>query len=313
MTFKKSNLFLILIVFAVQFVFSSCKEKVDLKLDLQKGEKFKLKMISKQKTKQTMFGKEMESDSDMEMGYLYEVLDSGKDHMVIKSTYDSIKFSMKSGVGDVEYDSSKKDQPKSPMTSAYSALLGSSFTMKVTPEGKVTELKGADEIISKMIESTETLEEPMKEQMAANFKKQFGKEQLKQQMENAMKIYPAKSVGVGDTWKKQVEMMIGFPVLIESRYKLTKITDDSILLDVDSVLKENPKGEALKMGHVKAQYAITGTQKGTMQIGRKSGFITASEMDQDFKGEIKMEGGPGLPEGMSIPLEVHGKSIIKAY
>jgi len=133
MTLKKSVLMGLVIVLAlgaiVQDVYSA-QEKLDLKLNLKKGQKFGLKMVTDQKMSQTMMGQQQKMNQMTAIGMSFGPM------------------------GVMEYDSTKPQQPgaDNPMSAMYKAMVGHSFVMKLTPKGEILEIKGIDEMIAKMID-----------------------------------------------------------------------------------------------------------------------------------------------------------------
>jgi len=53
---------------------------------------------------------------------------------------------------------------------------------------------------------------------------------------------------------------------------------------------------------MKLTQEVTGEMKGTLELNEATGWIMSSSMDQQYSGEIKIEGNPQLPEGMIIPM-----------
>ena len=147
-----------------------------LELRLQPGQKHRLRIISEEKVSLTMMGQRQDINSISTVGLEFEVEQIDANSIAwIKATYLTFREKGGSAAGQMEYDSTKPDDPFAPTYNAfaptYSAMMGQSFVMKVTPEGKMVELKGIDEMYLRMAETIvegedETMRRRARERMA---------------------------------------------------------------------------------------------------------------------------------------------------
>ena len=87
---------------------------------------------------------------------------------------------------------------------AYNTLIGRSFQMRLSQDGKVLSVKGMndawDEIEQRFMEQS-----PLAGSMLKNMKKQFGDEAMRSGQNDYWGYLPGKKVRVGQTWKKPYE------------------------------------------------------------------------------------------------------------
>lgn len=316
MTLKKSVLMSLVIVLALGAIVSdvySADEKLDLKLNLKKGRKFGLKMVTDQKMSQTMMGQQQKMNQMTAMGMSFEVLavdDNG--NMSIKTTYQTIHTRMEGPMGVMEYDSTKPPQPgaENPMSAMYKAMLGQSFVMKLSPKGEILEIKGIDEMIAKMIEKMAP-NEATKQQMKGMMKSFINEDKMKETSGTMVAALPQKPVGIGDSWTNKISVAIGFPMEIDTTNTLTDHKKGIITIQTNANIETGDDAKPTAMGPMKMTMKMKGAQKGTIQIDAATGWIVRSKMDINFTGEFKTEPNEQMPQPMTIPIALEGVTTVE--
>jgi hypothetical protein len=296
---------------AVSIVTSSdsATDKIQLRLRLQKGESYNLRMTVNQKISQNIQGQQQDMTQTIGTGYLFNVADVNENEMAsVKVTYRSILFRQDGPMGTIEYDSSNPPAAVPPMAMGFAALVGQSFSMIISPEGHVKSIQGVDAMLTRMMKQFDLPDDSMRDSVEKNLREQFGDEALKESMENLMAIYPDKPVGTGDSWTKKVIISKGFPFILDNTWTLKTRKDGVSIIEVSSKISANPKAAPIVMGTMKLSYDISGKQKGTMELQEATGWIRRAESTQEFSGRVKMEDASQMPEGMSWPISV--KSVI---
>lgn len=280
-----------------------------LRMRLKKGKTYKVYVETDQIIHQTMQGKEMETKQQIGFGFDFTTLDVARNgNMKVKVTYNTIRFRMRNPMGaTVLYDSTKPDPPTNPMVKGFAGLKGQSFQVSFTPMGSVLEISGLDTLITNIIKSLKLPPGPKAKMAEDQLKKQFGNEAMKEMMENMMSIYPKNKVGVGSTWSKRVVVKSGFPLIMDSTYKLTAYKGENAVLDVMSKVYPNPKGKPLFMGPVSMRYALGGTQKGTSEVSTKTGMSAVALLHQQMAGSMHLKTNEG--KSMTMPMRI--KSTVR--
>jgi hypothetical protein len=265
-------------------------------------------MSTEQKTEQEMMGQKMNMDQSMIFGYSMEVKEVDKDHnQTILVHYDRIKMEQKSENLNVLFDSELPETADTGMAAMlakpFRALLGNGYTMVMQPDGSVTSITGIESmieaIISKMTEGTDMPEENVA-QMRQQMGMQFNEEMLKNNMEQGFRFYPSKPIKKGDTWNIKYTMKGGLPMIINTTYKLTKVSGSKAFVDVDATITVDSTQQM--MGKV----TMDGKQTGKIQIDIPSGLTTRADLKQDIN--MKMSAmGMEMPAKMSSTIVIEGK------
>ncbi len=239
-----------------------------LKFDLDKGKKYgyDIEMNSSQNYQGRDF------NSKMNFGYDMEVLDKTSEQTTIRATYTRIAMNIASPGGDISLDSDQplKDtatngeiDPSTMMKQMFATMKGKSFTMKVAPDGSITEITGVNEMAEAMANSM-NLPEQYKQQMRAAFTQQFNNESLKQSFGNAFNIYPNKPVKPGDKWEKKANVNVaGSPVMSTTTYTVKEVKGDRVSLDLSADINNG-----------------SGTQSGTMVVDAETGLVIEGTTNQ---------------------------------
>jgi hypothetical protein len=159
----------------------------------------------------------------------------------------------------LEFDSAKKDGDFNPLTAAFGALVGQSLTMKMTPQGKITEVTGADELAKKLGAAIPGAEEQIKQQL----------KETENQVGQLVANFPDKPVDNGDTWTAKMKMGGATPMTVDATYTLLDRTGDEALVGFDG----------------KIEGALTGTMTGTMHIDLKTGWTNSANMKMKVSGK----------------------------
>ena len=282
-------------------------EKRSYRLKLEKGKKYYFRMITKQEISQTAMGRQQSVEKTIGMGMDLDVNEvDANGAMLVDYTYSWMRWGQKGQMGEMVYDSSKKDTPVPPMMQGFAALIGEGFSLKVTPKGQVKAVRGLKRVrenISKKLPAGR-----MREFMMKSMEQYLSDEAVKQFNESWMAMYPDKPVGVGDSWSKKVVLSQGFPMVLESKWTLKGRKKGVAIIEVSSTVKTNPKAKPMEMGTHKVSYEFSGKQQGLLEIQESTGLIIRSKINQEMSGQTKVEvAAPGAePRTMTTPMKIKG-------
>lgn len=303
-----------LLPFVFMMVIFSVKlfgQGIDLKLKLKKGDVFTIETTTDQLIQQDVMGQKQEQTQVTTFINRYEVTESQDDLYTMKVTYTDVYVSMKTPMGDMEYDSKNPPADISPALQGFAGLKGSYFTMQLNHKGEVKKVEGVDEMLDKMINNMDIPSDDMRAGIKENMKTQFGDEALKSSMERSMAIYPDKSVKKGDSWKKNTSMSMGMYADIENTYTLTSIEGNKANVKVASVVSSMEDNKGMEIGGMKIFYEVGGKQVGVIELDIQSGLTRSSSIDQDLSGTVRLEGNPQLPDGTTWPISIKSKISTK--
>ncbi len=300
------------IILASLIIFSAFSlnygKKVELKLNLEKGDKFYVLTLTEQDITQTMMGQEIKIGQTIEMGYNYDVVDVlSNGNYKIKSTYTKIGYKQDSQYGSIDYDSDNADAEASGQAKAFAALKGLSFSFTCDEKGNVTEVEGTEDMLNAVIASYgDELTEAKKEEVRKSLKGQFGDEAMKSTLSNVMNIYPEKKIKVGSSWSRDVNLNVGMPMILANTWTLNSVKSGKALISVETAIKTNSEAKPMEVQGMSMKYNLSGTQTGEMTVDIKTGLTEKSVVDQEFGGKMIMSGGM-LPETMKVPITIISK------
>lgn len=304
---KKYTFTLSILVVLLAFVISSCSQsgggsstdKVTLELKLEKGQEFKMVSETDQDISMKVMGFKNDMHQAMSFYTKFDVLGEKGEGYEMKVTYDRIKYKIESGMMgslidyDSEGDGESSDNPMmAAMDDGFDVMVGKSFNIVMSRQGKVESVSGLDELMSAMQEKSGGAEA---QTMSAD--------DLEKMMQNMIAIFPKTQVGVGDTWGSKTKLGGQYPMEMETDYKVEEIDANKVYLNVEAEITmdsemELPDGVgSMNMG---------GEMEGSMEVDRKSGMVLSSNMTMDMKGNVKA--GP-----IDTPIEIESTITIKPY
>jgi len=324
-----------------------------LKLRLQPGQKHRLRIIREDKISLTMMEQrqDINSISTVDLAFEVEQIDANSIAW-IKVTYLTLQEKGGSAAGQMEYDSTKPDDPLAPTYNAfapmYSAMMGQSFVMKVTPEGKMVELKGIDKMYLGMAEKIvegedESIRKRAKERMAdgaeeraerliENANQRYGsrkkreeavsdmikknpfftEEKIRGTVGNVIMPFPGGFVEIGDSWQGKAVLPAEAPIDIDLAYTLKQIKQGVAVVGISSKIELVDEPTTTKdnpLGVTKA--SMTGSYEGSVQIDSGSGWTVRKNATMRCSGEMKMPPNEQTPQEMTLPISMESITTVE--
>jgi hypothetical protein len=273
---------------------SSTHGQANLSMRFQTGERYLYDYHMKQVITQTIQGNSIVTQQENGSYYEMEIKNFDNNIYTVLFTYKRTSMKIANTAMNIEYDSAKSQNANNPITAPMAALVGQSFTMKMTPKGKVLEVTGMDELIDTITETLPKIPGQTNEQIQGQLKKTFGNDAMKKMMEMAFKVYPENPVKINDSWEDKVTLEAIYPIELTNKWTLKNITAESAVIDVHSILTSNAHFE---MNGVKAMTNLKGSQKGEIVIEKLNGIIKSSKVMQNINGSLTMS-------GFEIPIKI---------
>jgi hypothetical protein len=280
------------------------QQKVSLEHKYVPGQ-YVLTMDQRAKTTTSMMGQRIPSDVTMETAAQIDVSKpDDKGNKTIKFTYKRVTQTVDAGGMRMSFDSAKKDQTPSPLASM-GKMVGSTITMTVDKDGKVTKVEGVDEMMDKMTEGN-----PAAAGMMKDMKKQFGPEAMAQMISSSRQFLPEKPVAPGESWTSSATIpmpMIG-EAKTEMKNKLTEVKKvdgrEMAAIAFEGTTKSEG-GEAVGDENVQMKMSSMDIkQKGTVLVDTENPMIQQSTMSQ--KGTMTMSAGAAQGQEMQMKIEMDG-------
>jgi hypothetical protein len=251
---------------ALLLALPALQDKVELRWKWTKGQELVYK--STQKMVMEFGGAPMEQH----MGYTYsmtvaDVTDAGEATLTIKYLAVVARGSVPV---EYDYDSEKdKEAPTEGPAAMQAKMVGQSFTMKLTPLGRVTAIQGYDKVLEAMMKGAPE-DNP---QVRMQLKQMYNDDAFKGTMQQMFPPLPEGKVGKDDPWKSEyivkVPMLGGMTFSQDS--KVTDVKEGSAHFDQDLKVemkggdKDNPLAGLMELKEAKGKAsAAFSTEKGCM-------------------------------------------------
>lgn len=193
----------------------------------------------------------------------------------------------------------------------YTSLIGKSFDVKIGQYGKVKQVTGMDEIVSKIFTEMNIKDEKEKEDIKKAMKEQFGDDAITKRIERITAVYPNKDVTMGQDWQEKRDISTQFPVEAENKYSLKESSDGTSDISLEGELKEKEEAEPTVIDNIKVSYEdMKGTQKGNISINEETGMIKRAEIESKFSGKMKYTSDDPNMGSMIFPITVEEKTRV---
>ncbi|HEV3027591.1 MAG TPA: DUF6263 family protein [Planctomycetota bacterium] len=274
-----------LLIAALLLVQPAAQDKVELRWKWLKGEELIYKSV--QKTQLEFGGQPM----DQHMGYTYsltiaDVSESGEATITVK--YLAVVTKGNGPTGEYDYDSEKDKEPPAEGPAAMQAkMVGQSFSMKMTPTGRVTDVQGYDKVLEAMTKGSGEEAAAVRAQL----KQMFNNDTFKGMMQQMAPPLPDEKVGKGDSWNNEFQvkmpMIGGMSFTLKSKLGDLKDNNAHIEQDIKVELKGGDKDNPLaglveiKDGKGKAT-SVYSIEKGCFLSQKSSMDMTISVQGQSM-------------------------------
>jgi hypothetical protein len=156
----KKNITVLFAIFALILfaTISLADDRIDLKLRLQEGKFYNIMVVTEQNITQGLEGQQQSVKQNIGFGYSFNVLKvEPNGDASVKVSFHSVYIDHKGPDGNFEYDSTKPPEKiDNPAIEIMSSLVGLNFEMKMSPNGSISEIKGTDDMVNKIVSKLES-------------------------------------------------------------------------------------------------------------------------------------------------------------
>ena len=270
-------------------------EKVELRMKLQKGQKFAFRQTMDMTQDMDMQGMQLSTVMKMTSDYVYDVLDVTEAGTAdVRISFGRVHGSMENPMfGAIEFDSEKEaEETGNPMidamAGAFTVTSGLSVEITMDAKGEISSVRGVEKLVEKMLEAN-----PMAA-MGGMDAESMG-DQMKENLRSLTGDYPADAIGVGSTWEISRNMsQMGMEISMSSKNKVTSLDADAVVVDAD-ITGDMGGGQMAQMFTVDD---FSGTS--TTTISRADGLVKQSTAKMKMKASIN--GGAQGQGGMVMDI-----------
>ncbi len=284
-------------------------DTVDLKWKFEKGKTFYQELTTETKQTMKVMGMDIVQNQKQTFYFSWTPKEEDKDkNWIIVQKIEGIKMDIDIGGQKVTFDSTKDTGVNNPLSDFFKALVGSQFTLTVSPDFKVTKIEGREEFLKKLVTANQQME-PMLKTILSD-------DALKQMADPAFSVVPNKPEKKGESWSKESKLNMGPIGTYETNYKYTYEGPDEkdkalAKIKVDTTLKYIPPAEGttsqlpfkIKKADLKSSDAT-----GTVLFDVAKGRVASSDMGLKLDGKLSIEIGGMTSE---VDLSQQQKTTVK--
>lgn len=297
-----SLLALLLLISVLIVPNAAADDAVLLRLNVKQGEVFHMNTTTTQKTTTRVSGQDVDVEQNMEFGVAYSFDRVQPDGSLdVTCTYETIKFSVKSSMMELMYDSKAPKKSDKQLAKAFGPMVGASIQMRMSPTGRVLEVKGVKELTTKMFASmSPTQRQDMEKWITAQSNSNTIMAGLNQ--------YPENPVRIGESWNTQTAVDLGFPVNVRTTYVLKGSQGGSNMIGVNAEITSGPPKTAAKGAATPSH--LKGSQSGTVEVDAKTGLPIRGRIGGKISAEMASE-----QNGKTVitPVTIETVVVTKAY
>ncbi len=278
---------------------SDASAAVQLSLKLQKGKTYYQRVVIDQRVAQTVMGQEQAMDYIIGLGQKLDVLDvDGQGNMQVRHTYIWSRFKQSGPMGQADYDSS---QPAAAVAGAegFAALVGQSYVIKVSPQGKVLDVNGVEAVAESVQKKAGGMNVTSAESPLSFL---LTKQGIVETEEGLLAVYPEGPVEVGASWTEKKVTKQGLAMITELKWTLQKREGGVATVAEAASVKSDPSAPPLDAGTAKIKVDVSGTEEGTLEVEEATGLIKINRSRQELKGQMNVGASAEGPfDMMKIP------------
>ncbi|PJB77364.1 MAG: hypothetical protein CO090_08845 [Acidobacteria bacterium CG_4_9_14_3_um_filter_49_7] len=302
--------FAILLIFFTAF--PATADSLNLSLNLKKGNHFITTLTSTQAVIRDVGGQQTQVDNSTEMTLSFEVTGSDEKTYTITMRYTHIIVSSRGAGWEFHYDSTPSTDSGSTdskqMNIFYKSLLNQPITLVIDRlSGTIKSMSGWDKlgkhVVEELRQGTATDRQKLTDMLISSIKNGIVNG-------GATSVFPSlagRTIQKGSQWQIQDTLPTFSGLALRTTYKVTDLFPDRVTLSVSSSLSTSPTATVIATGATKTQYKLSGTQKGTLVVDRKTGWVTQTHVNQELEGTFTM-----IDMGLTIPVTVSGKTDIQS-
>lgn len=307
------KLFFVLMAFSAASLLYCCKgtnspDGLNLKFNLQKGEKFLYTAGMDMHSRQNVMGKDMDVNTRMDMAYTFDVTGDSAGWKQVNATISKIAINMDAGGMQIKFDSddpaaADSTNPMAKVGKIFGAMKGGQFGFTMNEKGKVGNVTGIREMMEHAVAS---LNDPTASAaLMSGLSKTFDENQFKQNLEQSFGIYPDKPVKAGDSWNKTMTMNnAGILMKMDNTYTLESVDNNNANVKMSSKISSGSDSAKL-MG---MNMDMNGTMEGTMQFDIASGMPVKGVSTMQMNMKVKSQ-GTEMPMNMTFTMNITGKKL----
>lgn len=276
-------------------------QEIDLAYNFKKDQQFRLNVRTQQMIEQDLGGFIQTIQNLIESEVQFKVIEVQSDSARLEVAYKHLYFSLDGPMGEGIVMSSEGDV-KDPINKIMRSMVNNPFYVNLSKSGRILSVEGMEEVIGKINESLNLLDDNIKESIHSSIDNQFGKESFKSSFITGLIIYPEKSLQVGDTWSSQLTDYSIIPLEMITTWELKNIRKQTAHIEGNSTLQSMVKPKKNQSDTDKIE--MSGTNNIRAIINVATGWLQESIQTSDISGTMVLPPNEYFDETVDIPMKI---------
>jgi hypothetical protein len=281
---------------------TNTQQPIVLKLNLPDSIKIRYDLITKSDIEKEVNGIKSDNVSNVEMNIIYNIKNDTTNGYKISLHYVGLKAKIKSDDNEKDLDAGADPASDTydPEDRILAVFKDAEVNAVVTPNGKVKSLSGVDDIAHKMYQlgnnnpqSIEVIKAIVNKYASADF--------FRTTIEKNFKVFPFKSIKIGDTWEQDDTLQSDLKFPLKTIYKLESVDDGIATISVSSDIKMVNQ----QYGGSNAYINLEGSEDGEMKIDVGNGLVHSNETTLKIEGDISA-GNNDIPIKIKMSSKIEG-------
>ncbi|NMM46960.1 DUF6263 family protein [Marinigracilibium pacificum] len=277
--------------------------KKDISYSFNKGDKFKYSYASDVTMIQTIMSQKQEIKSNSTYVFDMNVVESSGSTSKIEAVVSAFKSSTSSNGQVTEYDSENEaEKGGGAMGGLYKSFVGHTYSFDIDNNGTITNVKGADELIEKIMTSLGDLPAMQKDMVKTQLKSTISEGQIREMFNQIFISLKEGGASKGDSWKNDSKIAVGnFDMTATKDFNFASVENNVSKVDIKGSMK-TPEGASMNIMGMEAKVDLSGQLQGEAFLNENSVPQKALYL-QMAKGDMKIT-EPTSGQLMVIPMEV---------
>lgn len=245
-----------------------------LEYELRKGDVFTIEQKAEQHITQSLDDTSHELTNRVSGVIQFQVMEQSDSTYLLEFMFNDLIFKIESSLQGVLLDvHAGEPEARDAQAAIFNALLNTPVQMKLSRQGKILEVVGGEQMISKVLEKSGLPEGFSRNVLKKSLEQQYGSEALAESYEQMTYFYPGKPVDKNDQWA--------------NRYKGKLEAENTWTLDSLTAERTYISGKAnilMTTDEPSNSMRLKGKQQTTVIADRKTGFIREMSVRSDAEG-----------------------------
>lgn len=297
---------LFFLLFAIGLISQLNAQSVDLRLNLDQGKTYTSKTISEANVVQTVMGQQMNIEMTITSGMSFTVTNKTADFYELDVQYTSMIMDMKMPQANMTF-SSENAGSDDPVSGLLAKMKESPFKLKMTPKGKVLEVKDLDKLMDALFANMEGMPDMQKAQMRQQIEQSFGQEAVGNNLGSMLGYFPEGKVKPGDSWTSSQEIMTGMAGDFDVTYTYKGQEGGFYLIHSEGKITPKEDSEFMESNGMQVKSELGGIMSADVKVAQKTGWIEGGTGVVNMEGKTIVKANEQMPEDMELPMKIDVK------